>query len=576
VKTVDFQPGPDVVLGEGVFPDGTPGVKVRRKVAFLTEPEGNMISTVAVPANKTRFVAVKGAVAPHDTAKAPEGAAWDGAAAEGRLRKWASSDGTGDKGKVDWAKYREGFAWYDGAAGEDFGSYKLPHHDVADGRLVVVWGGVAAAMGALAGARGGVSIPEGDVAGVRAHLAKHYEQFGKEPPAEAAKEADVGATAANDDAVVAQKAGVLDRVLSALGLRAAQKGAVVSFTGKLAREELMDDFCDAKWALNDVLWTILFDSDVEGDRAALAKQAVAEFGARVDALLAQHATALKSAGDDEAAACKALGAAGKCLAEKAGKVLSGANLARIQAATAALTQVLETATPAESPATAAAEAGEAPAAAASGDGADAAAGKAKAAEEGAMDQPGVQAGAEQAKKAADALSALKSARTEDERQAALKSVGELLGVSGEPSVEERVEKAVGVKAAAIEAAVGAKIDGLAQAIKQALGMDAPADAMTPEDKALLARMKGAQTPDQAAQDLEGQERGPAKTGLGAGPAVPGNDAVKVGELAQKMAAMQAELDALKGARPAGSDLPVTARKAAGEAGAGWSNGLNLF
>jgi len=37
-------------------------------------------------------------------------------------------------------------------------------------------------MGVLMGARGGADIPEGDMAACHAHLSKHYEAFGKEPP----------------------------------------------------------------------------------------------------------------------------------------------------------------------------------------------------------------------------------------------------------------------------------------------------------------------------------------------------------------------------------------------------------
>jgi hypothetical protein len=122
------------------------------------------------------------AISPHETPKAPEDREWDADAAEQRVRKWASSDGSGDKGKIDWAKYRQAFAWYNAEDPESFGSYKLPHHDIIDGRLCVVWRGVAAAMAALLGARGGVDIPQGDRRSVYTHLARHYQQFDKEPP----------------------------------------------------------------------------------------------------------------------------------------------------------------------------------------------------------------------------------------------------------------------------------------------------------------------------------------------------------------------------------------------------------
>ena len=111
-----------------------------------------------------------------------ESGSWDGDAARNRLAKWASSDGSGDKDKMDWAKYRQGFAWYDAENADQFGSYKLPHHDIQGSKLVVVWGGVTAAMSALLGGRGGTNIPSGDRRAVYNHLAKHYKQFDKEPP----------------------------------------------------------------------------------------------------------------------------------------------------------------------------------------------------------------------------------------------------------------------------------------------------------------------------------------------------------------------------------------------------------
>lgn len=108
----------------------------------------------------------RGAIPPHETPKADEGEEWDAGAevkaAEGedqlrRMHAWVDSDGDPD------AK----------------SSYKLPHHR-ADGTLI--WRGTAAAMAALLGGRGGVDIPEDDVGAVYRHLARHYEQYDREPP----------------------------------------------------------------------------------------------------------------------------------------------------------------------------------------------------------------------------------------------------------------------------------------------------------------------------------------------------------------------------------------------------------
>jgi phage head maturation protease len=115
--------------------------------------------------------------------KKDETSAWDKNKAIESLRKWASSDGSGDKDKISWVKYRKGFGWYDANVIDNFTSYKLPHHWVENGDFYVVWRGVVAAMAALLGARGGVGIPAEDKKSVYNHLAKHYKNdFDKEPP----------------------------------------------------------------------------------------------------------------------------------------------------------------------------------------------------------------------------------------------------------------------------------------------------------------------------------------------------------------------------------------------------------
>ncbi len=112
-----------------------------------------------------------------------EGGTWDASAAKKRLAKWASSDGSGNKEKISWSKYAQGFCWYDSSDKENFGAYKLPHHDVVNGKLVVVWPGVSAAMAALNGARGGVGgISSEEKSKIRSHLNTHYKQFDKEVP----------------------------------------------------------------------------------------------------------------------------------------------------------------------------------------------------------------------------------------------------------------------------------------------------------------------------------------------------------------------------------------------------------
>jgi hypothetical protein len=101
----------------------------------------------------------------------------------------------GDKGNAiidrgGWGLFADTHAWYDPRVDEEGHdpphekqAYKLPHHEIVEGRLRVVWRGVASAMQVLAGARGGVDVPERDRRSVYEHLAHHYRQFDEDPPA---------------------------------------------------------------------------------------------------------------------------------------------------------------------------------------------------------------------------------------------------------------------------------------------------------------------------------------------------------------------------------------------------------
>lgn len=102
--------------------------------------------------------------------------AWDGAAAERRVRRWAGAeDGPNEK-------YRDAHVWYDADNKDNFTAYKLLVADVVDGRLVAVPRGVMAAGNVLQGARGGVDLPDKDVDRVRSHLAKYYRKMDDRPP----------------------------------------------------------------------------------------------------------------------------------------------------------------------------------------------------------------------------------------------------------------------------------------------------------------------------------------------------------------------------------------------------------
>ena len=107
-----------------------------------------------------------------------------------REREW-QWDGT-DKldGLIErgWETVANAHAWYDPQADpehdppQEKGAYKLPHHELIDDRLQVVWRGVVAAMTVVNGARGGADIPDSDLRKVYDHLSAHYAEFDEEPP----------------------------------------------------------------------------------------------------------------------------------------------------------------------------------------------------------------------------------------------------------------------------------------------------------------------------------------------------------------------------------------------------------
>ncbi|MGP8214741.1 MAG: HK97 family phage prohead protease [Bacteroidia bacterium] len=77
-------------------------------------------------------------------------------------------------------------AWEDATRAEQKNGYKLPHHDA--GTYHTNLKGVIAAGNAIMGARGGVEIPKYDLDAVKAHLQKHYHEFGRTAPWESKSE----------------------------------------------------------------------------------------------------------------------------------------------------------------------------------------------------------------------------------------------------------------------------------------------------------------------------------------------------------------------------------------------------
>lgn len=100
--------------------------------------------------------------------------AWSNSAADDRIRKWASSDGSGDKEKIDWAKYQSVHFWYDPKNDKSFAGYKLLFCDVLSSQVTAIWRGVTACAGSVQGSRGGLDIPDSDKAGVKAKIQTYY------------------------------------------------------------------------------------------------------------------------------------------------------------------------------------------------------------------------------------------------------------------------------------------------------------------------------------------------------------------------------------------------------------------
>jgi len=185
---------------------------------------------------------VDGATSFADLPLAPETRSWDGGAARSRLAKWASSDGSGSKDKIDWPKYRKGFFWYDASVPDEFGSYKLPFADVIDGAARAVWNGVHAAVQRL----GGTDIPDADKASVKSHARRYYRKFQKPFPDElAVDEADELAEQLEDATGLQECEDLCVRLTDAhpdrseLLARAESKIETLKHEG---REELQDSF----------------------------------------------------------------------------------------------------------------------------------------------------------------------------------------------------------------------------------------------------------------------------------------------------------------------------------------------
>lgn len=113
-----------------------------------------------------------------DTGTAAEETEWQSPTLADFTTATFSELGTGERQRL-----AAHYAFSANSPPETFGDLKLPHHRPGKtGVGPAIWRGVAAAMGALLGARGGVDIPDADRRAVYNHLSGHYRQYDREPP----------------------------------------------------------------------------------------------------------------------------------------------------------------------------------------------------------------------------------------------------------------------------------------------------------------------------------------------------------------------------------------------------------
>jgi hypothetical protein len=110
-------------------------------------------------------------------------ASWTASSAKKRVAKWASSDGSGDKDKINWSKFGQAFVVLrNEEESENMGSYALPFADVIEGSLKAVPRGVFAVSAVLMGARGGVDLSDSDRKSAMKFCEDYYGMMDMEAP----------------------------------------------------------------------------------------------------------------------------------------------------------------------------------------------------------------------------------------------------------------------------------------------------------------------------------------------------------------------------------------------------------
>jgi hypothetical protein len=187
---------------------------------------------------QTATLAIKSATDFADLPLYDRDTSWDSTEALGRVRQWASSDGSGEKDTIDWEAYKKAFFWYDDQDDSSFAGFKLPFADITDGKLYAVPRAIFAVAAVLQGARGGVAIGPEDEDHVKDTVDRYYEKMRDEfdddsivPPW--TKNNNEGITFAHEgDLVLASLDAYMDRTKQLVALRSQQGRAISSINRK--------------------------------------------------------------------------------------------------------------------------------------------------------------------------------------------------------------------------------------------------------------------------------------------------------------------------------------------------------
>ncbi|NIX55348.1 MAG: hypothetical protein GWN14_05295 [candidate division Zixibacteria bacterium] len=117
--------------------------------------------------------------------------------------RWSftSSDGNALLGRngENWGKFKAAHTIVKGGGTpKNKGAYALPHHKIKGGQVTTFWSGVRAARQRLSAVSG---VSDAERQGAARHLARHYREFGKTPPASLAELA--GQSYADANSVIA-------------------------------------------------------------------------------------------------------------------------------------------------------------------------------------------------------------------------------------------------------------------------------------------------------------------------------------------------------------------------------------